>query len=420
LGLASEFRNMIADASGARGHWPSLLAGFVYYAASLWIWVLPGSMARVLSGAFELTTGETALMVALPILTGVGLRPLAGMLADRFGPARIALGGTMLSAIPLLLGWLWANSFVQLLVVGALLGVAGASFGVALSLAGRWYSGDHQGLVLGLVGAGNCGAALAALAVPRLVGAVGWHGVFALGLIPVGLALAAVAGLAKDPPLLSPPKRLDVTLQTLGQADIYWFCLFYALTFGGLIGSMGFLTVFLRDQYQFDPLQATTIAAFYALAGSLARPLGGLLADRFQGTSVLFLIYVGLGVLGLRMSYLPHLEVTLVSLFLMLLLMGMGNGVVFQMIPGRFPDELGAVTGMVGAAGGLGGILLPVLMGYSHEWVGHFGPAFFTIGLGGLLAAGLLLQVSRQWESDGVPGSLGSPHRREVEAITQI
>jgi NNP family nitrate/nitrite transporter-like MFS transporter len=408
---------MNVDAPRARGHWPSLVAGFVYLLSSLLIWLVLGAMSGTLSEAFELTTGEAGLMFALPILTGVALRPLAGLLADRFGPRRIALAGQALTAVPLLLGWLWADSFLELLVVGILLGVAGASFAVALSLAGRWYPGEYRGLVLGVVGAGNCGGVLAVLAVPRLIALVGWHGVFALALVPLALALVAVAALAKDPPLEMPPKPLRAALSILTQPDTYWFCVFYALTFGGLVGSINFLTGFFRDQYQFDPSQAMTVAAVCALVGSLTRPMGGILADRFGGTSLLFLVYLGLGVLGLRMSYVPHLEATLVSLFLMLTLMGIGNGVIFQMVQERFPGDLGAVTGMVGAAGGLGGFVFPVLMWYSREWMGRFGPGFFTIGMSGFFAAGLLLQASRQWQAPEVP-ALGTANRHEVEVVT--
>jgi NNP family nitrate/nitrite transporter-like MFS transporter len=408
---------MNVDAPRAHGHWPSLVAGFVYFSSSLLIWLLLGAMSGTVSEVLGLTPGQTGLMAALPILTGVVLRPLAGLLSDRFGPRRIALAGLSLTAIPLLLGWLWANSFGQLLVVGMLLGVAGASFAVALSMAGCWYPGEHRGLVLGAVGAGNCGGVLAVLMVPRLIALVGWHGVFALGLIPLAVALVAVAAFARDLPLPSPPKPLRTALRTFAQPDTYWFCIFYALTFGGLVGSISFLTTFFRDQYQFDPLQATTVAAFCALAGSLTRPIGGILADRFGGTSLLFLIYLGLGILGLRMSYVPHLEATLVSLFLLLTLMGMGNGVIFQMVQERFPDNLGAVTGMVGATGGLGGFLLPTLMWYSRQWMGRFGPGFFMIGLSGFLAAGLLLQVSRQWQAPDVP-TLDAAKRRDVEMVT--
>jgi len=410
---------MSVDESRQRGHWPSLVAGFLYFALSLMLWVLLGVNGSALSDALGLTPGQKAVMVALPIVIGVGLRPLAGLLADRVGSRRIALAGLGLTALPLVLGWLWASSFAQILVVGALLGVAGASFSVALPLVGRWYPAERQGLVLGVVGAGNCGGALAALLAPRLVPLVGWHGVFGLGLIPLALAFVAVAALAREFPVTKPPKPLGETWKTLGRRDTYWYCGFYALTFGGLVGTMSFLSMFFHDQYEVDPVQAVTIAALFALAGSLARPIGGFLADRYGGTSVLFLAYLGMGLLGLRMSYIPHLEMALGSLMLLFVVMGMGNGAIFQMIPQRFPDEMGAVTGMVGAAGGLGGFLLPLLMGYSHEWLGWFGPGFFAIGLCGFFAAGLLVQASRQWQSpaDRAPGT-GTP-RREVEVVTQ-
>ena len=365
---------MSIDESRGRGHWPSLVAAFLYVALSLMLWVLLGVNGSSLSDALGLTPGQKAVMVALPILMGVGLRPLAGILADRVGPRRVALAGLGLTALPLLLGWLWASSFSHILVVGALLGVAGASFSVALPLAGRWYPAERQGLVLGLVGAGNSGAALAALLAPRLIPLVGWHGVFGLGLIPLALAFAAVAALAREFPVATPPKPLRETFETLGHRDTYWYCGFYALTFGGLVGTVSFLSMFFRDQYEVDPIQAGTIAALFALAGSLARPIGGFLADRYGGTSVLFLAYLGMGLLGLRMSYIPHLEVALGSLMLLLVMMGMGNGAVFQMISRRFPDDMGAVTGLVGATGGLGGFLLPLLMGYSRELVGLVRP----------------------------------------------
>ena len=406
---------MSSDESSERGHWPSLVAGVLYFALSLMVWVLLGAMGSPLAEALGLTPSQKGVMVALPILMGVALRPLAGLLADRVGARRVALAGLGLLALPLLLGWLWANSFAQILVVGALLGVAGASFAVALPLVARWFPARRHGLVLGLVGAGNSGAALAALMAPRLLPLVGWHGVFALALIPLALAFAAVAALAKESPVADRRKPLRETFKVLGHRDLYWYCGFYALTFGGLVGTVSFLSMFFHDQYQVDPIQAGTIAALFALAGSLARPIGGFLADRYGGTSVLFVAYLGLGLLGLRMSYMPHLEVALGALMLMLVMMGVGNGAIFQMIPQRFPDEMGAVTGIVSAAGGLGGFLLPLLMGYTEEWLGWFGPGFFAIGMSGFFAAGLLVQASRQWHSPAErPLGTGTP-RREVE-----
>jgi NNP family nitrate/nitrite transporter-like MFS transporter len=410
---------MSADESRARGHWPSLVAGFLYFDLSLMVWVMLGATGSALSDALGLTPGQTGAMVALPILTGLCLRPLAGLLADRFGPRRIALAGLGLSALPLLLGWLWITTFAQVMVVGGLLGVAGASFAVALPMAGRGYPAGRQGLVLGLVGAGNSGAAMAALLAPLLVSLAGWRGVFGLALIPLAVAFVAVAALARDSAAPVHRPSLGEALKALGRRDTCWLCVFYALTFGGLAGTVSFLSLFFRDQYEVDPIQAGTIAALFAMAGSLARPIGGFLADRHGGTSVLFLAYVGLGLLGLRMSYIPHLEVALSSLMLMLVMMGIGNGAVFQIIPERFPDAMGTVTGMVGAAGGLGAFLLPLLMGYSRDWLGWFGPAFFAIGLSGFFAAGLLVQVSRQWHAPAAVALSSGKPRRDVEVVAQ-
>jgi NNP family nitrate/nitrite transporter-like MFS transporter len=381
----------------AAGHWPSLLVALLYFGVSFLVWGLVLALGGTLAETFGLTPGQQGILAALPILGGLALRLPAGVLADRFGAKQVALGGMALSVVGLLLGWLWASRFAELLLAGMLLGASGASMAVALPLAGRWYRAEHQGVVLGFVGSGNGGIALALLLAPRLMPLVGWRGVCGLALIPLVLALVLVALLARDTPSASTPRRLRDALGVLGQGDVYWFALFYAVTLGGFIGISSFLTIFLRDHHLVDPGRAGMLAAICALIGSLLRPVGGLLADRFGGLSVLFLSLLGLGAVGLRMSYLPHLDVSLVLMPLLMAILGLGNGAVFQMIGQRFPGQLGSAAGLVGALGGLAGLLLPWLMGYSREYFGRFGPAFFALGLSGFVAAGLLLQVSRRW-----------------------
>ena len=403
-----------------RGHWPSLVCAFLYFDMSFMVWVLLGALGNALSDAFGLTSGQKGVMVALPIVSGALLRPLAGLMADRLGARRTGLTGLALTMLPLLLGWLWVDTFSQLLLVGLLLGVAGASFAAALPLVSRWYPDEQQGLILGLVGAGNSGTALATLLAPRLVPIVGWRGVFGLALIPLALVFVAFALLARDAPRRTAPKRLRESFRVLARRDTYWYCGFYAVTFGGFVGFTSFLSIFFRDQYDVDPIRAGTMATLCSLTGSLMRPIGGYLADRFGGISTLVLFYLGLGVLGLRLSYLPHLEVAVVSLMLLMALMGMGDGALFQMVPQRFPDDLGVVTGFVGAAGGLGGFVLPLLLGYSREWLGRFGPGFLAIGLIGFVAAGLLLQASREWQTPGLPTMRKATTGRDVEIMARL
>jgi NNP family nitrate/nitrite transporter-like MFS transporter len=290
---------------------------------------------------------------------------------------------------------------------------------VALPLAGRWYPAEKQGFVLGLVGAGNGGTVAAALVAPPLLALVGWRDVFALAALLVVLVLVAFALLAREMPARATVKPIRHEMKVLRCSEAYWHGAFYAITFGGFLGITGFLTILFRDQYEVDPGRAGLLAALCALIGSLMRPIGGLLADRLGGTSVLFLTYLGLGVLGLRMSYLPHVEVAVLSLVLLLVVLGMGNGAVFQMVSVRFRDELGAAMGLVGALGGLGGLALSALLGYSREWFGTFGPAFYIAGLSGLLAAGLLIQASRRWQPQRTAALGSRPARPEVEVMAQ-
>src|SRR3954469_24573323 len=161
------------------GHFPTLLCAFLYFDVSFMVWVLIGALANNIAADLGLDPVRDAfrkgLLVAVPLLGGAALRLALGLLTDRIGARRTGILGMVLSLVPLLLGWLWADSFPEVLLVGALLGVAGASFAAALPLASRWYPPQYQGLALGIAGAGNSGTALATLFAPGLAEALGWH-----------------------------------------------------------------------------------------------------------------------------------------------------------------------------------------------------------------------------------------------------
>ena len=200
----------------------------------------------------HLSDSRKGLMVAVPLLGGSLLRLVLGPLADHIGARKTAMLGLALTVIPLLMGWLWADSYPKVLLLGLMLGVAGASFAAALPLASRWYPPQFQGLVLGIVGAGNGGTALATLFGPWVAATWGWHAAFGLALIPVLATLALFALLAKDSPSHPAPKTLADYAAVLRIADAGWFCLFYAITFGGFVGLVSFLGIFFRDQYGAD------------------------------------------------------------------------------------------------------------------------------------------------------------------------
>ena len=382
------------------GHTPTLLCAFLYFDVSFMVWVLIGAVANSIIPDFGLSDSQKGLMVSIPLLGGSLLRPVLGLLTDHYGARRTALLGLCLTLIPLLLGWLWVDNFGQLLVVGALLGIAGASFAAALPLASRWYPPKYQGLVMGIAGAGNSGTALATFFGPRIAASIGWHGVFGLALIPLLATLALFFLFARDSPSQPAPKRWADYAQVLKQADTAWFCLFYSVTFGGFVGLASFLSIFFREQFGLSPIQAGSFTTLCVVAGSFLRPLGGFLADRCGGVRVLSVLYLLVAATMLGVATMPPLGVCTLLLFVGMALLGMGNGSVFQLVPQRFPREIGVMTGIVGAAGGLGGFVLPNVLGSLRQVFGTFAAGYAVFAVAAVVAAVALRYVARSWQGD--------------------
>ncbi len=380
------------------GHPPTLFSAFLYFDVSFMIWLLPGALANSIVPDFGLSDAQKGLMVAVPLLGGALLRLPLGLMTDRLGARRTGLLGMCLTVIPVLLGWLWVDSFGKMLMAGLLLGIAGASFAAALPLASRWYPPRFQGLAMGIAGAGNSGTVLATFFGPRLALAWGWHAVFGLALIPLLATLAIFFVFARDSPNQPPPRPLAAYANVLKLGDTWWFCLLYAITFGGFVGLASFLNVFFLSQYGLSKVGASNFATFCVLAGSLLRPLGGYLADRFGGVRMLTGLYLFMGASMLAMATLPPLFAGTILLFAAMAALGMGNGAVFQLVPQRFPKEIGVTTGIVGAAGGFGGFLLPTVLGELKQTTGSFSGGFLAFALvGGIGGALALLYASRGW-----------------------
>jgi NNP family nitrate/nitrite transporter-like MFS transporter len=379
------------------GHWPTLACAFLYFDVSFMVWVLLGALANAVVADFGLNEAERGFLLAVPLLGGSLLRIVLGLLTDHIGARRTGMIGLALTVVPLLLGWLLADSFGTLLLVGLLLGVAGASFAAALPLASRWYPPQYQGVALGIAGAGNSGTALATLFGPMLAARLGWHAVFGLALIPVLLTLVVFTLFARDGDRPA-PKTLADYAAVLRQPDTGWFCLFYAVTFGGFVGFAVFLNSFFVVQYQLDRIQAGSFATACVIAGSFLRPLGGYLADLFGGIRLLLGLYVAIGATLLGLAVLPPLAWGTGLLFTTLGLLGLGNGAVFRLVPQRFPREIGVVTGIIGAAGGLGGFFLPNALGLLKWATESFAGGFAVAAGANLGSAAVLGAVRRSWQ----------------------
>jgi NNP family nitrate/nitrite transporter-like MFS transporter len=388
------------DEGTSRGHVPTVIASFLHFDVSFTLWVLLGALGIPIAESLSLGPSTKALVVAVPILSGALLRVPLGLLSDRFGGRRVGIAMLLSLFVPLTVGWQAGNSVPALLAVGVMLGVAGASFAVALPLASHWYPARRQGLVMGVAAAGNSGTVLANLLAPRIAAAVGWQGVFGVAMIPLALVLLAFVLMARDCPTRPRAQPLRSYLAALGRGDLWWFCLFYAITFGGYVGLGSFLPLFLRDQFALTPVHAGLLAALAAFTGSAMRPVGGWIADRVGGTRLLTVSLLAIAGVYVLVGQLGGLGATMTLVVAGMACFGLGNGAVFQLVPQSFAGEIGVATGVVGAVGGLGGFVLPMLLGTVRQQAGTYGPGFVLLGafaIAGLVALRVLAPRRPRW-----------------------
>jgi MFS transporter, NNP family, nitrate/nitrite transporter len=379
------------------GHFPTLMAAFLYFDVSFMVWVLLGPLAPFLGEQMHLTATQKGLLTAIPLLGGSLFRPILGVLGDRIGGRKTGLLGLGLTLVPLLLGWRFAHTPSQFFFLGLLLGIGGASFAVALPLAGKWYPPEYQGLVMGIAGAGNSGTLVATLFAPRLAQTVGYANTFAFAMLPVLLVILLFAFLAKDSPRQGEPLAWSDVASALRESDTAWFCFFYSFTFGGFVGFASFLTVFFHDQYGLTKVRAGDFTTIVVLAGSFLRPVGGWLSDKIGGYRLLLALLCSISILLFSVGTLPSLATEVALLFCAMGMLGMGNGAVFQLVPQRFPERIGVLTGLVGAAGGFGGFLLPSVLGAIKDRTGQYSLGLYLCAAAFLVAAVMLLQLGTQW-----------------------
>jgi NNP family nitrate/nitrite transporter-like MFS transporter len=383
------------------GHTPTLLSAFLYFDLSFMVWVILGPLGVQISKDIGLSPAQKGLMVATPLLAGALLRMVMGVLVDHLKPKKAGLIGQVIVMAALV--WAWKgdlSSYRTMLTLGVLLGFAGAAFAVALPLASRWYPPEHQGTALGIAGAGNSGTAFAALFAPSLAIAFGWQNVFGLCLIPLSIAFAVYLTFAKDAPANPPAKALGEYLTVLKDKDAWWFMFFYSVTFGGFSGLASSLTIYFNGQYGISPVTAGYMTAACVFAGSLVRPVGGMLADRIGGIKTLSLMYVFAALFLFIVSFgLPSSWMAVGVFVLAMLALGTGNGAVFQLVPQRFRKEIGVMTGLVGMAGGIGGFYLASSLGIAKQMTGSYQIGLIIFATLAIVALVGLTMVKTRWRT---------------------
>ncbi|WP_121118921.1 nitrate/nitrite transporter [Croceibacterium ferulae] len=389
-----------ADSFWRSGHKPTLIAAFLYFDLAFMVWVILGPLAPDIAAALSLSPAQKGLMVATPTLMGAALRVVNGLLVDRIGPKRSGAIGQLIVIGGLLSAWtLGVNSFAGTLVLGVILGFAGASFAIALPLASRWYPPEHQGKAMGLAGMGNSGTVLAALFAPTLAKLFGWNTVLGLACIPLSIVFVAYMLMAKDAPGQPAPKPITAYLAPLRSGDAWWLMGFYAVTFGGFSGLASSLTIYFTDRFGLTTVAAGYCTAACVFAGSLVRPMGGALADRVGGIRALLVVFVVAAIALAGVSIASTLVAALSLFVLAMLALGTGNGAVFQLVPQRFGSEIGVMTGLVGMAGGVGGFWLASSLGVARQFTGSFAGGFLVFAALAVLALVGLLMVKGDWRA---------------------
>ncbi len=380
------------------GHAPTLFASFLYFAFSCSIWVLNGAMAPFISETFGLTPAQKGLMLSIPIFAGALMRFPLGLMAQYIGRKKATLVEMGLIAVAMLFGFFAVNTFNDLLAMGVLLGIAGASFGVALSLGSGWFPPQHKGLAMGLVGAGNVGTAVSVLIAPPLAQWLGWQAVYGVAAVAILLPMVVMVLFAKEPPDVDSHAKFRDHIACLFEKDGWVFSLIYGVTFGGFIGLTTFLPTYYYDQFGVSKVQAGQLTMLAAFMAAAVRVAGGWISDRWGGvntlTWVLVIVAMCLATVGFANGSLVLTTLLLIVCFAAL---GAGNGALFQLVPLRWPSTTAVAGSMIGEIGALGGGLVPNAMGWSKQIYGTYAWGFVLFAVLAVFMLGVMRTMQIRW-----------------------
>jgi MFS transporter, NNP family, nitrate/nitrite transporter len=379
--LSGKVNTAASPDTGARS--VNLLLATWVSAINFWAWNMIGPLSTTYAGELSLSSAEASVLVATPILVGSIGRIVVGSLTDRFGGRAMFIAISLASIAPVLaVGAAGAaGSYPLLLVCGFFLGIAGTIFAVGIPFANSWYEAARRGLATGVFGMGMVGTALSAFFTPRFVR---WFGLFPTHAI-IAVALAATALLCllvmRNSPEFTPNHdRVVPKLIAAAKLPVTWeMALLYAVVFGGFVAFANYLPTYIKTIYGFSAVDAGARTAGFALAAVLARPVGGALSDRIAPKYVVIASFAGTALMAFIAVFQPPPDVWSAATFITLaIFLGIGTGGVFAWVARRAPAQsVGSVTGIVAAAGGLGGYFPPLVMGATYDPVDND----YTVGL---------------------------------------
>ena len=362
------------------------------------VWGLIAPLAPQFQQQYGLSNTQISIVIATPVILGSLFRIPMGLLTDRFGGRKVFTALMLFVILPAAGIGLLGGSFAGLLFWGFLLGIAGSSFAVGVPYVSKWFPPHMQGFALGIYGVGNVGNAVAAYSAPSIAAAFGWQWAFWIFIVPL-VALAAIFWiLGRDAPVTGPRPSLTEGLTVFKEELVPWvLALFYFLTFGGFVALGIYLPTLLVNVFGLEAADAGFRAAGFIVLATLSRPAGGWVADRIGGSAALSFIFAPLPVLALVLALGPGIVLYTIAMLTIAALLGLGNGAVFKLVAEYYPRKTGAVTGVVGAAGGLGGFFPPLVMGAVRDATGSYAIGFVLLALfaAACLAVNLLVLKKR-------------------------
>ncbi len=384
----------------------ALLLSTLAFTVCFYGWTLYGPLAPVLQKALGLNDVQVGWLVAIPVVLGSLMRIPLGFLSQRFG-GRIVFIALMLFVIaPLVAIAVWHESYDALIAFGLLLGFAGASFAVGVPFINDWYPPGQRGYALGIYGAGTGGTVIAGLTAPQLAASYGISAPFALAALLVALMAVVFALRAHNAPSSEPATgSIMSTFDVFRKSFRAWtLSLVYFVTFGGFVAMFLYLPRMLVGVYALSRTDAGARAAGFALLAVVARPIGGALADRFGGERVLvYTLSWSVAMAALLATAYTWMPVFTFCCLTLAAAFGAGSGAVFKIVGSEFPKSVGAVTGVVGATGGLGGFFPPILMGIVKSYTGSYSLGFALMGVVTAACLALLLPVTARTSRPGYP-----------------
>ena len=362
------------------------------------IWMMFGVIGIPIRKTLGLNATEFGLLAATPVLTGSLIRVPLGLWTDRYGGRIVFFVLMLCCVVPI---WLigYATQYWHFLVLGLFVGMAGGSFSVGTPYVARWFRKDQQGFAMGVFGAGNSGAALNKFVAPVIVVAIGWQFVpqiYAAAMLVTAILFWFFSH--SDPSHLVPAKvSLREQLATLKDPNVWKYCQYYSIVFGGYVALSLWMVQYYVGEYGMDIRVAALLAACFSLPGGVLRAAGGWLADKHGAHNVtwwvlwvswicLFILsypqtdFTVLGINGPKTFHIGlNVWVFTALMFIMGIAWAFGKASVFKYIADEYPRNIGAISGVVGLAGGMGGFILPIMFGALQDFTGIRSSAFMLM-----------------------------------------